>query len=62
MENKYSDKEINKLLTLYTLLGNGKKEAAIQYLDDISNICKIEDQTLRKSLFRDRIKVLLDSQ
>jgi len=60
MGKQYSEKDINNVLTLYSLLCKGKKEASIQYLDGISGVCKIEDSSLRKSMLRERMKNLLD--
>ena len=50
MGKQYSEKDTNNVLTLYSLLCKGKKEASIQYLDGLSGVCKIEDSSLRKSM------------
>ena len=61
MGKQYSEKDINNVLTLYSLLCKGKKDASIQYLDGLSGVCKIEDSSLRKSMLRERIRNLLDT-
>lgn len=61
MGNQYSEKDINNVLTLYSILCKGNKDASIQYLDGLSGICKIEDSSLRKSMLRERMKNLLDT-
>ena len=61
MGKQYSEKDINNVLTLYSLLCKGKKEASIQYLDGLSGVCKIEDSSLRKSMLRERMKNLLNT-
>ena len=61
MGKQYSEKDTNNVLTLYSLLCKGKKEASIQYLDGLSGVCKIEDSSLRKSMLRERMKNLLNT-
>ena len=58
MGKKYPDEELNKVMALYSILCTGEKTASIQYLDGISGVCKIENTSLRKNMFRERIENL----
>ena len=60
MAKKYSDKEINNVMTLYTLLCSTIKEASIKYLAGIGSICKTEDSSQRKQFYKKRIMDLLE--
>jgi hypothetical protein len=61
MGKKYSEKELNNVLTLYSILCSSDKTASIQYLDGISDVCKTEDSSLRKTLLREKMNKLLSA-
>ena len=61
MEKKFTDKEISNVLTIYSILCSGNKETSIKYLDGIGSICKTEDSTQRKNLYKKRIMDLLEN-
>jgi len=61
MVKDYSDKEINNILTLYSILCTGNKNSSIQYLDGVSDVCKTEDPSQRTTLFRERMRKLLSA-
>ena len=61
MGKNYSDIELNNIMTLYSILCTGDKNSSIKYLDGISGVCKTEDPSERKNLFRERMHILLSS-
>jgi hypothetical protein len=61
MEKKYTDKEITNILTIYSVLSKGNKEASIKYLNGIGSICKTEDPNQRRDFYKQRIRDLLNA-
>lgn len=60
MSKSLSEKDKRNILTLYTLLC-GDKEASVKYLNDTGKMCKTDDSSLRKKLYRKNMKEFLNS-